>query len=73
MEFQDELVTKNENEINMMSPLTWAYVGDSIYEMYVRIYLSNNTNLNPHTMHILSIKYVKASSHAEILKILDLI
>ena len=73
MEFQEELVTKDEKEINMMSPLTWAYVGDSIYEMYIRTYLSNNTNLNPHKMHIQSIKYVKASSQAEILKKLEAI
>ena len=72
MEFQEELITKNENEINMMSPLTWAYVGDSLYEMYIRTYLSNTTNLNPHKMHVLSIKYVKASSQAEILRKLEL-
>ena len=72
MEFQEELITKNEKEINMMSPLTWAYVGDSLYEMYIRTYLSNTTNLNPHKMHVLSIKYVKASSQAEILKKLEL-
>lgn len=72
MEFQEELIKKNETEINMMSPLTWAYVGDSIYEMYIRTYLSNQTNLNPHKLHILSIKYVKASSQAEIVKKLEL-
>lgn len=72
MEFQKELVTKTETEINMMSPLTWAYVGDSVYEMYIRTYLSNTTNLNPHKLHIQSIKYVKASSQANILKELDL-
>ena len=72
MEFQEELVTKNKIEINMMSPLTWAYVGDSVYEMYIRTYLSNATNLNPHKMHVLSIKYVKASAQANILKNLDL-
>ena len=68
MEFQDILVTKNETEINMMSPLTWAYVGDSVYEMYVRTYLSNITYLNPHRMHVLSIKYVKAGAQAQILE-----
>lgn len=72
MEFQDILVTKNETEINMMSPLTWAYVGDSVYEMYVRTYLSNITYLNPHRMHVLSIKYVKAEAQARIVKELDL-
>ena len=72
MEFQEELITKTEKEINMMSPLTWAYVGDSVYEMYVRTYLSNTTNLNPHKLHILSIKYVKASAQAYILSKLEL-
>lgn len=68
MEFQEELISKNETEINMMSPLTWAYVGDGVYEMYIRTYLSNTTNLNPHKLHILSIKYVKAESQAKIIK-----
>ena len=72
MNFQDELITKNETEINMMSPLTWAYVGDSVYEMYIRTYLSNKTNLNSHKLHVLSIKYVKAEAQAKILKQLDL-
>ena len=24
-------IEKNEIEVNMMSPLTWAYVGDAVY------------------------------------------
>ncbi len=67
----EELITKNENEINMMSPLTWAYVGDSVYEEYVRTYLANKTNLNPHKLHVLSIKYVKADAQANIVKRLE--
>lgn len=72
MNFLDELIIKNETEINMMSPLTWAYVGDSVYEVYIRTYLSNNTNLNPHNMHVKAIKYVKAKSQANIIKKLEL-
>lgn len=72
MELIEELITKSETEINMMSPLTWAYVGDSVYEMYIRTYLSNTTNLNPHKLHVLSIKYVKANAQATILKELNL-
>lgn len=68
----EKLITKNETEINMMSPLTWAYVGDSVYEMYIRTYLSNSTNLNPHKLHVLSIKYVKANAQSTILKQLQL-
>lgn len=72
MNLIEDLITKNETEINMMSPLTWAYVGDSVYEMYIRTYLSNTTNLNPHKLHVLAIKYVKASAQANILHKLDL-
>ena len=72
MKFQDKLIIKKEKEINMMSPLTWAYVGDSVYELYIRTYLSNTTNLNPHKMHVESIKYVKAGAQAKILKNLNL-
>ncbi len=72
MKFQDNMLLKNEKEINMMSPLTWAYVGDSVYELYIRTYLSNTTNLNSHKMHVKSIKYVKAKAQSEILKQLDL-
>ena len=50
-----------------MSPLVWAYVGDSVYELYIRTHLINTTKLNPHRLHIQSIKYVKAKAQAEIL------
>lgn len=72
MELFEELIKKDETEINMMSPLTWAYVGDSVYELYIRTYLSNKTNFNPHRMHVLSIKYVKAEAQANIVKQLEL-
>ncbi len=56
-----------EEEINLLSPLTWAYVGDCVYELYIRTNLVNTTNLKPHKLHIETIKYVKAKSQAEIL------
>ena len=59
---------KNEMDVNMLSPLTWAYVGDAIYELYIRTNLVNNTKLKPHKLHIESIKYVKAKAQADILK-----
>lgn len=61
-------INKTEAEINQMSPLIWAYVGDCVYELYVRTYLVDNTNLKPHKLHIEAIKYVKAGSQAEFLK-----
>lgn len=62
---------KEKDEVNMMSPLTWAYVGDAVYELYIRNYLVNSTNLKPHKLHIETIKYVKAKSQANILEKLD--
>ncbi len=58
---------KDEKQINQMSPLTWAYVGDAVYELYVRSYLIDTTNLKPNNLHKESIKYVKARAQAEIL------
>lgn len=59
---------KKESDVNMLSPLTWAYVGDAIYELYIRTNLVNNTKLKPNKLHIESIKYVKAKAQADILK-----
>ena len=63
--------TKSEAEINTLSPLTWAYVGDSVYELFIRMYLVNTTKLKPHKLHIEAIKYVKAKAQADILQKID--
>ena len=60
--------TQPKEEVNMLSPLTWAYVGDCIYELYIRTDLVNKTKLKPHKLHIETIKYVKAKAQADILK-----
>ena len=57
-----------KEEINLLSPLTWAYVGDCVYELYIRTNLINKTNLKPHKLHIETIKYVKAKSQAKLLE-----
>lgn len=59
---------KEANDVNMLSPLVWAYVGDSVYELYVRVHLTNTSNAKPHKLHLESIKYVKAKSQADILE-----
>ena len=70
-----EEIIKREKEIEdvrLMPPLVWAYVGDCVYELFIRMQLVNTTKLNPHKLHIEAIKYVKAQSQAETLaKIYD--
>mgnify|MGYP002443936283 CR=1 FL=1 len=54
-------------EVNTLSPLTWAYVGDSVFELLVRTHLTNTTKLKPHMLHIEAIKYVKADAQVKLL------
>ena len=58
---------KEEADVNQLSPLVWAYVGDSIYEIFIRNNLVNNSNDKPHRLHIETIKYVKAKAQADTL------
>ncbi|MBE5805941.1 MAG: Mini-ribonuclease 3 [Clostridiales bacterium] len=60
-----------EIEVNQMSPLVWAYIGDSVYEQYIRNYLVINTKFKPHKLHIEATKFVKASAQAKILEQLE--
>ncbi len=66
MEFIDR--EKDIQDAKMLSPLVWAYVGDAVYELFIRTMLTNSSNSKPHKLHIESIKYVKAKSQADILK-----
>ena len=59
---------KEANEVRLMPPLVWAYIGDCIYELFIRMQLVNNTRLHPHELHIKTVKYVKAESQSETLK-----
>ena len=64
---------KSELEVKQMSPLVWAYIGDSVYEQYIRTYLINTTTLKTHKLHMAAIQFVKAKAQAEIVKELNAI
>ena len=59
---------KEIENVRMLSPLVWAYVGDAVYEVFVRTHLVNYSNAKPHKLHLEAIKYVKAENQAHILK-----
>lgn len=67
MEKLEERKDKTKQEIELASPLVWAYMGDAIYESYIRCYLVNTTNLKPHKLHVEATKFVKAQVQAQIL------
>lgn len=58
-------------DVNQMSPLVWAYIGDSVYEQYIREYLVTHTKYKPHKLHIEATKFVKAAAQARILQMIE--
>lgn len=48
------------------SPLVLAYIGDAVYEVYVRAKIISKGNMQVNKMHQESKKYVKASEQARI-------
>ena len=62
---------KDKSEVNTMSPLNWAYIGDNIFELYIRMNLINNTRLKPHNLHVEAVKHGRASSQANLLNKID--
>lgn len=58
----------------MIPPLTLAYIGDSVYELYIRERLLSMGVTNVHLMHDRAINYVKAKAQAEGLRrIMDIL
>ena len=39
-------IKRTPEEVNLLSPLTWAYVGDCVYELYIRTKLVNETKID---------------------------
>ena len=59
--------TLSEKDVKLLNPLIWAYIGDAIYEAYVRTYIISKGAKSSHKLHIESIKFVKAANQAKIL------
>ena len=60
-----------KEDVLQMSPLVWAYMGDAVYEKYIREYVIKQGLCKNGLLHKKSIKYVSAKSQAEILKGLE--
>ncbi len=53
-----------EVDINEYSPLTLAYIGDSIYDVIVRTVVVERGNRSANNLHKMAIKYVNAATQA---------
>ncbi len=48
--------------INEYSPLTLAFLGDAVYELFIRSNLTKDTNTSANVLHKRAVLYVKASA-----------
>lgn len=55
---------------NLLPPLVLAYVGDAVFELYIRLNLISNA-YKPHELHQHAVQYVKAESQSQFLAIID--
>ncbi|MBQ9792480.1 MAG: Mini-ribonuclease 3 [Clostridia bacterium] len=64
IKFFDNLTERDVIENN---PLNLAFIGDSVWTMYVREYFLMHTNFKNNNLHKLTTKYVKATYQAKAL------
>lgn len=56
-----------EVDIRTYSPLSLAYIGDSIYDLIIRTYVVGKGNVPNKKLHKETVKYVSAVAQAEII------
>lgn len=62
----------NENGINRSlagscPPLVLAYIGDAVYEVFIRTYLISQGSSKVHNLHLKSTAFVKAKAQSDII------
>lgn len=55
----------------LLSPLSLAYIGDAVYELYVRTHIMKDENLPVNTLHKTATGYVKAKAQSDIIHHLE--
>ena len=59
------------NKANTYSPLALAYIGDGVYEMFIRSYVLSKGNAPVNKMHKASRELVRASSQAKLYYLIE--
>ena len=64
----EESIKMDKIKLITMSPLVLAYLGDTVYESYIREHLiRQNMNRKVNNLHKLAIQYSKAKAQATII------
>lgn len=53
-----------QRDARQMPALTLAYIGDTVYDLYVRTYLMHTLDGNAHALHLAAAKLVSAAGQA---------
>ena len=53
-------------DANLYSPLALAYIGDAVYETYIRAYVMESGNMQVNKLHRASTHYVSAKAQSKI-------
>lgn len=61
-------ISLKQFSVNELSPLVWAYVGDAVYELFVRTSFVVTRRSKLHELHKTTTRLVKAESQAKILR-----
>lgn len=69
MEFELLKGKFDKNSARNLNPLVLAFVGDAIYEIFVRAFIVNeNREMNVHKLHVKAISFVKAKAQSELME-----
>ena len=63
-EMQKALCGGAKKDPKMLAPLVLAYIGDTVYDLFVRTYLVNNSDASVHTLHLKTAKKVCAAAQS---------
>lgn len=55
-----------EQPVNQLPPLVLAFVGDSVFDLFIRSRLAMKKNESAHKLHVKATSYVKAAAQSKI-------
>lgn len=62
----DFLKTEPIHQVSQMNPLVLAFVGDSVFDLFIRSRLVMKKNESAHKLHVKATAYVKAAAQSRI-------
>ncbi len=62
-----ESLNISEKDVDQLSPLVLAYIGDTVYEIFIRTLIVSRGNAPVHKLHRQSVHYVKAKAQSDVI------